>query len=109
MKTDDARASVFAIVNEIPAEKVLAYGDVGRLAGCTGRQVGQIMASLDGPGPIVEHVKWWRVVGFDGQMPIAKRNPILEKEQRERLEREGVLFSERGKVRMSEFRWEPTE
>jgi methylated-DNA-protein-cysteine methyltransferase related protein len=109
MKTEDAREPVFAIVNEIPTGKVLSYGDVGRLSGCTGRQVGQIMSSLDGPGPVNESVKWWRVVAFDGQMPIAKRNPILEKEQRERLEREGVLFSEKGNVRMGEFRWKTTE
>lgn len=109
MKTNDARESVFRIVNEIPFGKVLSYGEVGRLAGCTGRQVGQIMSSLDGPGPVVEHVKWWRVVAFDGNMPIAKRNPLLEKDQKERLESEGVLFDDRGKVRMSQYRWEPNE
>ena len=105
MKTEDARTLVFEMVKTIPRGSVMAYGEIGRMVGCTGRQVGRIMATLDGPLPLeplplIGEIPWWRVVAYDGALPIAKRNSVLEIEQREKLEGEGIPFDERGRVNM---------
>jgi alkylated DNA nucleotide flippase Atl1 len=50
-----------------------------------------------------ESVPWWRVVGKDGTLRISKRNPLLARDQRDRLETEGVGFDESGRVKMNEF------
>lgn len=39
-------------------------------------------------------IPWWRVVAKTGKLPVWKRDPALEDEQRERLRSEGVPFLE---------------
>ena len=52
---------VLSVVEEIPAGRVLSYGDVAELVGRGGpRAVGRVM-SLYGSG-----VPWWRVLRADG-------------------------------------------
>lgn len=51
-----------------------------------------------------EGVPWHRVLGADGRLPIAKRDPALAALQRELLAREGVTFLEDGRVHMA--RWQ---
>lgn len=103
--TDDAHlnatiiAQVYEHARAIAAGKVLSYGALG--ARCeppiSGYICGRIMNGA------MADVPWWRVVAKDGSLPIAKRNPILAKEQREKLASEGVDFDESGKVKMAEF------
>ncbi len=88
-------------VSKIPAGSVMSYGDVGALIGTSGRQVGRMMAQMEGEG-----VPWWRVCNARGEFPISKRNPMFENEQRQRLEEEGVPFLESGRVDMGRARLE---
>lgn len=95
----EAHQSVYDFVNTIPAGKVMSYGAIGRQLGLTGRQVGKIMSVADFEMP------WWRVMAHDGTLSIARRNPILEKAQRDRLLAEGVPLKENGKVDMKRALW----
>ena len=92
-------ARIYEIARAIPAGRVLSYGAVG--ARCeppvSGYICGRIMIHAH------SEVPWWRVVGKDGTLRISKRNPLLARDQRERLEAEGVQFDETGRVKMSEF------
>lgn len=96
----EAHKEVYEFVKTIPPGKVMNYGAIGRFVGLTGRQVGNIMSVMDAPD-----IPWWRVLGHDGSFSIAKRNPILEKEQRDRLQSEGVPLKENGKVNMKLALW----
>lgn len=83
---DDFTAVVYAVVADIPAGQVMAYGEVAIEAGRPGwaRAVGQIMARSDGTLP------WWRVVAADGRLV-----PGNEADHRARLVAEGVDVGER--------------
>lgn len=103
--TDDAHlnqaiiAQVYEHARAIAPGKVLSYGALGALCSppISGYICGRIM------NQVLDDVPWWRVVAKDGSLPIAKRNPVLANEQREKLAAEGVRFDESGKVRMTEF------
>jgi methylated-DNA-protein-cysteine methyltransferase-like protein len=92
-------AQVHEIAKAIPPGRVLSYGAVG--ARCkppiSGYICGRIMIHSH------ESVPWWRVVGKDGALRISKRNPLLARDQRDKLEAEGVAFDESGRVKMNEF------
>jgi methylated-DNA-protein-cysteine methyltransferase-like protein len=92
-------AQVHEIAKAIPPGRVLSYGAVG--ARCTppisGYICGRIMIHSH------ESVPWWRVVGKDGTLRISKRNPLLARDQRDRLESEDVQFDKDGRVKMAEF------
>ena len=83
---------VFAAARLIPAGVVKSYGQLGDRAGVTARMAGKAMSwASDAPG--LDAVPWWRVLGADGTLRIGKRDPLLAKLQRERLEAEGVKFT----------------
>ncbi len=87
-------AQIFGFAHQIPRGRVLSYGALG--AQCdppvSGYACGRVMAVVD------EGVPWWRVVGKDGRLPIRKRNPHLEAQQRALLEAEGVEFDAENRI-----------
>ncbi len=90
---------VFNAARAIPSGRVISYGALG--ARCdppiSGYICGRIMNN------VADDVPWWRVVAKDGSLPIAKRNPRLAQEQRDRLQAEGVEFDAAGRVLMGKF------
>jgi alkylated DNA nucleotide flippase Atl1 len=63
---------VLELVDQIPAGRVLTYGDVARLVGHGGpRQVGQVMSRWGGSVP------WWRVLRADGRPPTGHEQRAL--------------------------------
>lgn len=93
---------IYDVVRRIPRGRVATYGQVAELAGLSGRarQVGYALHALS------EHsaVPWHRVVNSAGG--ISRRGiPGPELVQRQRLEREGVTFSARGRIDFAAFRW----
>ena len=93
------REKIFELARAIPEGRVSSYGALGALCEppISGYICGRIMNNVP------PDVPWWRVVGKDGALPIAKRSPHLGAEQRQKLEAEAVGFGPDGKVRMSEF------
>lgn len=83
---------IYATVRAIPSGRVLGYGEVGALCGASARTVGWAM-SLAPPD-----VPWWRVVGADGYLRIARRSPQLKAIQRSHLEAEGVRIGDDDRV-----------
>jgi methylated-DNA-protein-cysteine methyltransferase-like protein len=100
----EVHSEVYEFVKNIPRGKVMNYGAIGRFIGLTGRQVGSIMGMSDGTND--NGLPWWRVLGHDGSFSIAKKDPVLEKEQRERLMNEGVPIMANGKVNMRLALWD---
>ena len=90
---------VFTHARSIPAGRVIAYGALG--ARCTPPISGYICGRI--MNQTLDDVPWWRVVAKDGSLPIAKRNPALAQEQRDKLVAEGVTFDEEGRIHMSQF------
>lgn len=77
----DRTAEVRELVMSIPAGRVLAYGEIGRIIGIGPRQAGRAVAMLD------DGVPWWRVVHADGAPATCHGGAA-----RGLLEAEGVSF-----------------
>ena len=89
---------ILSVVEEIPAGKVASYGQIARLAGRekNSRLVGKILSRAEFYGDYPCH----RVVNHTGRLAPRFR------EQRERLEAEGVTFLPNGCVDMRKHRWD---
>ena len=88
---------VYAVVRRIPRGRVATYGEVAALAGWprAPRVAGFALRALPGGSP----VPWHRVVAAGGRLSLARLSPAGAVTQRMRLEREGVRFDARGRVR----------
>jgi methylated-DNA-protein-cysteine methyltransferase-like protein len=91
-------------VRRIPRGRVATYGQVAELAGLAGhaRQVGYALHAL----PSGSTVPWHRVLNAAGRVS-PRAVPGGELVQRRLLEREGVRFDARGRVRLTEAGWRP--
>lgn len=87
---------------QIPYGLCVGYGTLGQALShpVSGLIVGRWMRHCPADLP------WWRVVGGDGRLPIAQRDPGLAHEQRARLISEGVRF-DGDVIDMREFGWTP--
>jgi len=102
-------AQVWELVRQIPPGKVATYGQIAYLLppppgvdfdtyrAFGPRWVGGAMAACP------EDVPWQRVINAKGEI---SQRPGADK-QRELLEEEGVIFSDKGRVDLKKFEWEP--
>ncbi len=79
------------------------YGQIARLAGFPrrARLVGYALQVM----PEGERAPWQRVVNASGGIS-ARPHPYAERQQRELLENEGVVFGAGGRISLSRFRWQ---
>jgi alkylated DNA nucleotide flippase Atl1 len=98
----DFVSRVLAVVEEIPAGRVMSYGDVAAAIGSrAARGVGQVMAYYGSDVP------WWRVVRASG-------HPVADHEARAleyyRAESTPLTWSASGvfRVDLAAARWSPT-
>ena len=100
----EARQRIWQVIAAIPEGRVSSYGQVARLAGLGrgARQVGAALRNL----PSGTRIPWHRVINSQGKisLPPGSRGHAL---QRDRLEAEGVVFNDRGKVDLRTFGWVP--
>ena len=89
--------AIYEYVRTIPAGRVTSYGEVGAAVGQGARTVGWAM------GVCPKDIPWQRVVGADGYLRIARRDPHLKALQKSLLEAEGVTVSEGGFVERRYF------
>ena len=89
---------ILSAVKEIPEGRVASYRQIARLIGRekNSRLVGKVLSRAELYGVYPCH----RVVNHAGR--LAQHFP----EQRERLEREGVMFRPNGCVDMKKHRWD---
>jgi len=90
---------IYAVTRQVPRGKVTTYGDVARLVGegCDARLVGYAMANCP------DDVPWQRVINSEGK--ISLRGGDGAAKQRLRLEAEGIMFDQRGRVDLKTYRW----
>jgi methylated-DNA-protein-cysteine methyltransferase-like protein len=105
------RAQVYAVVNSIPAGRVMTYGQVAALIPpppgvdlrgyehVKARWVGYAMAECP------EDIPWQRVVNSRGR--ISLRGGEGPEVQRLLLTDEGVVFDDAGQIDLARFAWEP--
>ena len=96
------RHRVFGIVREIPEGYVATYGQVAFLAGKPrgARAVGWALRCCPFP-----EIPCHRVI--NAQWLLAPPGVFGDGVQRERLEKEGVLFLENGRVNLKQCLWDP--
>lgn len=96
----DFKARIYDTVARIPKGRVATYGQIAEIAGCPGaaRAVGNAIHSNDDPVKVPCH----RVVDASGR-PGANYGMGGPTVQRERLEAEGIVFSENGCVDLSRY------
>ncbi|HET9326971.1 MAG TPA: MGMT family protein [Candidatus Eisenbacteria bacterium] len=94
---------IYDVVRRIPRGKVATYGQVSALAGFphAPRLAGYALHALPDGSP----VPWHRVVAAGGRLSLARLSVESALTQRMRLEREGVAFDPRGRVRIQEHGW----
>lgn len=94
---------IYGVARRIPAGRVATYGQIARLAGIPkgARQVGYAMAALSRGQP-GEEVPWHRVVNAKGESRVGG-------EQVARLEQEGIVFDEWGRIDLNRFGWRVEE
>lgn len=102
--TEDPRRRIWKVVSRVPPGQVATYGQVAREAGLgrRARMVGRALRAL----PSGSDVPWHRIVNARGQISLPAGSDA-GREQRARLEAEGVVFNE-GVIDLSRFRWQPS-
>jgi methylated-DNA-protein-cysteine methyltransferase-like protein len=93
------------VVAAIPRGRVATYGQVALLAGRAGaaRRAGSWLRDLS-PST---RLPWHRVVNASGGLSPRDHDVDGAREQRRRLEREGIRFDARGRIHLAEFLWDP--
>jgi methylated-DNA-protein-cysteine methyltransferase-like protein len=90
---------IYAVVRQIPYGRVASYGQVGKLVGCTARQVGYALHASLG-----EDVPWQRVINSQGKIS-PHGDGIGTAMQHTLLVAEGVKFDPNGRIDMERFGW----
>jgi len=101
----DAAMKICAAVNRIPRGSVSTYGSIARVAGLPGRA--RLVGSVLKTEPDAVRLPWFRVINASGRSSFPPGSE-LAREQRRRLEREGVQFL-RGRVDLKRYGWPEDE
>ncbi len=102
-----AYARIYATVSRVPRGRVATYGQIASVAGLPGhaRMVGYALSALaEG-----SRVPWHRVVNAAGRISLRSGERPMDAVQRFLLEKEGVRFGDSGAIRLSRFRWRPSD
>jgi len=97
--------SIYHLVRQVPAGRVVTYGQVARLVGsCSARMVGYAMAALNDE----KNVPWQRVINAKGCISPHGFG-FGSALQRQLLEEEGVIFQSDGSLDLAVYSWLPPE
>jgi len=98
----DSHEQILAVVRRIPYGRVASYGQVADRAGLPrrARLVGHVLRCA----PAASALPWHRVVNAQGRISLAPGSDAY-REQRERLEGEGVVFI-RGRIDLARYGWQ---
>jgi methylated-DNA-protein-cysteine methyltransferase related protein len=95
-------APLYRLIEKIPAGQVATYGQLARIVGCSPRQVGHALSTLDGKQ--AKKVPWHRVVNAQGKIS-PRGEGGGETLQADRLRREGVVWRPSGVIDLRVFKW----
>lgn len=96
---------IYQIVRQIPVGQVATYGQVAELANMPGqaRLVGYALYRV----VATDEVPWHRVINAKGEVSHSPFREGSDYLQQELLEREGVKFNQKNKIKLSEYQWQP--
>ncbi len=100
MPKDSCYERIYSLIREIPSGKVATYGQLAKLAGCTARQAGYVLAAT----PSGEGIPWHRVINAQGKLSI-RSSGEPSSEQHQRLFAEGVIFRSSGCIALDKYQW----
>lgn len=91
------KEAIFLALKQIPAGRVITYGQLAQLAGLHGaaRLVGHVLREL----PEGSNLPWHRVVNAQGKLSLPEQSASY-KEQIRRLQQEGIEIT-RGKINLN--------
>lgn len=93
-------ARIYQIVRQIPPGSVTSYGNIAGIVQCNARQVGYAMAATpEGSG-----IPWHRVVNAQGEIS-ARTQGDGDREQRQLLISEGIVFDTRQRIDLDRYGW----
>jgi methylated-DNA-protein-cysteine methyltransferase-like protein len=95
---------VWALVRRIPRGRLMTYGQIADELGCFGRARAVGFAMRQAP----PDVPWQRVVSVRGLISTRPDGESM-REQRRRLEAEGIRFGAAGRFALREYLWQPEE
>ena len=95
-------APLYRLICEIPPGRVATYGQLGRIVGCSPRQVGHALSVLDSGR--AKKVPWHRVVNAQGKISTRAEGGG-EALQAQRLRKEGVIWRESGVIDLKSYGW----
>ena len=102
LRQADRKQRIWQVILSIPAGRVCSYGGVAQLAGLGNgaRQTAWALRYLPGDTKI----PWHRVINAQGKisMPEGSRGYL---EQRKRLKKEGVTFTDAGRLASKSYWW----
>ena len=89
-------------VHNIPFGKVATYKQIAELAGKPqgSRGVGWILHSCS----TAYKLPWHRVLSSQGKISFSRKSYNF-REQKKRLEKEGIVFSSEGRLNLAKFQW----
>ena len=95
IQTPSDEEKLYIALSSVPAGRVIAYGELARLAGLPGRArwVGRTLSQL----PEESALPWHRVINANRRISLPSGSPGYA-EQRQRLLSEGILFSPAGPI-----------
>ena len=91
------------VVSQIPAGKVMTYGQVAQ---CTGQGTAQLVGMVLSSLPKGSSVPWHRVVNTKGGIS-PRANPQSSLEQIQRLLDEGIQFNYNQELDLKSYRFKP--
>jgi methylated-DNA-protein-cysteine methyltransferase related protein len=91
------------VIKQIPAGKVMTYGQVARIAGSPrgARQVVRILHSLSR----AQALPWHRVINAKGEIAFQEEEPLMI--QKMELEAEGIEFVNERKIDLKVYQHHP--
>jgi len=102
MQISEFTKKVMQQINQIPKGKVATYKQIAELAGKPqgSRGVSWILHSCS----TTYKLPWHRVLNSQGKISFDRKSSNF-REQKKRLEKEGVLFSDGGQLDLAQFQW----
>jgi methylated-DNA-protein-cysteine methyltransferase-like protein len=99
---------IYAVVRHIPPGQVATYGQVAELAGLIGkpRLVGYALYRVD---MATSDIPWQRVINAKGEVSQSPHRNGTDYLQRAILEDEGIVFDHRGRIDLSQYKWNPPD
>lgn len=98
---------IYAVIRRIPLGKVATYGQIAELAKLAKqpRLVGYALFNLRDEED--DGLPWHRVVNAKGEISYSPARQKADQLQRVLLEAEGVVFNEKGRIDLKQYRWQP--